>query len=188
MTDYCSPANVLDYLDLSTGDSVAIARKITAASRAFDKATGRTFGASVDSSRTYYVERDVEDYTLYFDQPFSSITSITNGDGDTVTASNYILEPRDIPYFKARMKPTSTQYWTNGTDYTGIVVTGVVGYPLTDDIRQAITVWAAFLYRQKDNPLIDITAIEAGAVIQTPNRPKYTQSIINLYMNRGASG
>ena len=190
MTDYCSLNDVRQYLGLSPGDDELIKRLITSASRSFDKATGYVFGQTADTSRTYYTEYDVEGRVLYFDTPFTAITSIVNGDATTVLSADYILQPRDIPYTQARIKPigTTTTYWTNGTDYDGVVVTGTIGYPLNDDVRQAVAMWTAFMYGQKDNPLIDITAIEVGAVITSPNRPKYVNDVIMMYKDLRPSG
>lgn len=190
MTDYCTPDEVKLYLGVSgSADDALIGSLITAVSRAFDQATGYTFGATVDTTRYYWCYLgDIENNVIYLDQPFSSITSITNGDGVLIAATDYRLLPRDIPYTTATLKPNSTIYFTDGDDYDGVAVVGVVGYPLTNDIRQACVLWAGFMHWQKDNPLIDLTAIEAGAVISTPNRPQYTRDVINNYRDRRPSG
>lgn len=190
MTDYCTIEQVKRYLSISgSSDDALIGNLITAVSRAFDKATGYTFGATEDSTRHYLAyQGDIENNIVYLDKPFSSITSITNGDGVLIDSAEYRLLPRDIPYTTVTMKPNSTTYFTDGDDYDGVAVVGRVGYPLTDDVRQACVIWTAFMYRQKDNPLIDLTAIEAGAVISTPNRPQYTRDVINNYRDRRPSG
>lgn len=191
MTDYCTVAEVKTYLGIAgAADDALIGTLITAVSRAFDTATGYTFGATVDTSLTHYCyDDDVYDQELLFLQPFTTVTSIVNGDGVTLSATaDYLLKPRTTPYTTAVFRPQSSAYWTDGADYDGIVVTGSVGYPLTEDIKQACILWAAFMFGQKDNPLIDITAIEVGAVISTPHRPKYTTSIINYYKDMRPSG
>lgn len=64
------------------------------------------------------------------DAPLLAVTSLTNGDGTVIAASDYVLEPANaFPLFKIRIKSTSVQVF----DYTdtweqAIHVTGVWGY------------------------------------------------------------
>lgn len=186
MTDYTTVDKVKAYAGIKgKGDDALVKSLITAVSRAFDLATGYEFGVEVETSRTFFVYLgDVENGELILDKPFSTISSIVNGDGVTLATSDYLLEPRDAPYTTARMKPPPSAYWTDGSDFDGIVVTGTVGYPLTAHISQQMVLWTSFMYGQKDNPLIDITAIESGAVITTPGRPKSVSTLIESYKNR----
>jgi len=190
MTDYTTVDKVKEFQGIEgSADDALIEYLITAVSRAFDMATGYTFGAAADSDRVFYVwQNDTDGACLIFDQPYASITSIENGDGVTLATTDYLLKPKDVPYTSATITPLSSVYWTDGDAYDGITVTGLVGYPLTDDIKQAVIQWVSFMYRQKDNPLVDITAIESGAVIATPNRPRYVTDVINLYKDIRPSG
>lgn len=191
MVDYCKTAQVKTYLGVKAPkDDSLLDDLVTRVSRAFDLATGYTFGAVDESAITHYRwNGDVDsEGSLVFAEPFTSITSIVNGDGITMAATNYLLRPQRVPHTVAKLTPVATAAFTDGTDNTGIVVTGVVGYPLTDDIVQACVLWTAFMYRQKDNPLIALTAIQRAGIVETPGRPKYTTDTINSYRDMRPSG
>ena len=94
--------------------------------------------------------------------PVSSITSIqyidTAGDTQTWAASEY---QTDFNSTKARVKPTvSASFPDLGTDYLNpVIITFVAGYgTATSDVpentRQAVTVWAAHLFEQRDHVII----------------------------------
>jgi len=88
---YCTVTDVKTYLNTTTaGDDLLIGDLIDSAQEAIDNYTHRTFEASADT--THYFDDDNLDGdgdTLILDGDLCAITSITNGDGDTVTTSDY---------------------------------------------------------------------------------------------------
>lgn len=183
-----------------------------------------TFAAISDTSRTFDAYRDTQaggDYrnngfyeygygrrvqtftslragyarqTLYLDEDLYSITSITNGDGTTVTSSEYTTEPRNVaPYYAISLLPSASIAWepnTNGDPENAITITGRWGYSETPPgaIVQACMRLAAFYYRQKDAQLQDVTAIEAGVVLAPVGIPADVVRILAPYVKRVGNG
>ena len=66
--------------------------------------------------------------TLYLDRDLYSITSVTNGDDDTLTSSEYVTEPRnsaDAPYWAIKLRSDSGLAWTYQTNWENAIT--VVG-------------------------------------------------------------
>ena len=105
---YCTVADVTQYLGISSGeDSALIGRLIDAAQQAIDDYCHRTFEASADSTKYVDVHHDIVDgYTLFIDHvgDLCAITTVTNGDGNEVTSSQYTTQPRnETPYYALRI-------------------------------------------------------------------------------------
>ena len=183
---YCTVADVKTYLGVSEADDDAlIATLINAAQAAIDAHTGNTFEAAVDAVRYYDVHGPhIEGRRLYFDRPLASLTSISDG-GGAYQATDYVMMPRnDAPYYGVELKLTTGRFWTYVTDWeNAIAVTGRWAYSVSapNDIRQAARRLAAFYYRQKDAPLQDVTAIEAGVVVQPIAMPADVRALLSPY-------
>jgi len=98
-----------------------------------------------------------------------AITTVTNGDGVVVAAGERTTIPRNsTPYYGIRLLSDSGVTWTYDDEWMdAISVTGRWAWSTTapDDIAQACARLAAFLYKQRDAQLFDVTAIEAGTVL-----------------------
>jgi hypothetical protein len=95
--------------------------------------TGRVFEWTGDGTARYFdyrSPRPVYGRELHFDMDTYSITSVVNGDGDTIDSDEYVTIPR------------------NETPYRGIVLLSSTGLSWTyeDDIENAITVTAKWAY------------------------------------------
>lgn len=184
---YATTADIKAYLGISgTGDDVLLAELVQAASAAIDTYTNRMFAVTGDATRYIDAVGDhVRGATLYLDRDLCQITSVVNGDGTTVTTSQYTTIPRnDTPYRALRLLGSAGLTWTYSTDWEGaIAITGRWGFSIQPpyDIQQAAMRLAAFYYRQKDAQLADVTAIEAGVVIQTPAMPADVLGLIKAY-------
>lgn len=183
---YCSVADIKTYLGISeSGDDALITTLIGAAQAAIDTYTGNTFEAAVDTVRYYDVHGPhIAGRRLFFDKPLASLTSISDG-GGLFAATDYVMLPRnDAPFYGVELKLTTGRMWTYVNDWeNAISVTGRWGYSVAapDDIRQAARRLAAFYYRQKDAPLQDVTAIEAGVVIQPIAIPADVRALLAPY-------
>lgn len=136
-------------------DDVLLWEFILASQKQIDISANRTFAVGSDTTRTMDAIADVEGALLWLDGDLCSITSITNGDGTTVTASEYVTEPRRAtPYYGIRLLSSSGVGWTYSTDHEdAISVTGKWGYsetPPADKVELCLEL-AAWLYRLKDN-------------------------------------
>lgn len=185
---YTTLAEVKLYAGITTtNDDVLLEQCITRAQRAIDTYCKRTFEALSDTTRYFDAVADVNGRLLYLDHDLTSVTSITNGDGTTVGASNYVLVPANYwPAFAIQLKSSSNVTWTyNDTPENAIAVVGRWAYALTApaDVVQACVRLAAWFYRQKDNSAdIDQLTTVGGAVLVPPGVPKDVQALLKGYI------
>ena len=150
---YCTVTDVKTYLNTTTaGDDLLIGDLIDSAQGAIDNYTHRTFEAAADA--THYFDDDNLDGdgdTLILDGDLCAITSITNGDGDTVTTSDYKTEPRNsTPYNALIMRGTSSLAWDGSTADISIVGRWSYSTGAPASVKQACIRLTAFMYRQRD--------------------------------------
>lgn len=189
---YCSVANLKEYLGITTStDDGLLADLIASADRIIDTDTGRTFEAIEDSTRYFDAYADVVADTLYFDTDLCEITSITNGDGTSISVSHYVTEPRNrTPYFAIKLKASSSKQWvaaSNGDGENAITVVGKWAYSASapDDIVQASNRLAAYLYRQKDNANdLDRAIVAGNSTVLPSSLPSDLKQILRAYRKR----
>jgi hypothetical protein len=81
--------------------------------------TGRVFeDPGADATRYFDAVDDVDAnlLILFLDRDLESVTSITNGDGETVTADQYKLWPTDPPHSEIRLLTAASVNWTYEDD------------------------------------------------------------------------
>lgn len=154
---YATTPQLKAYLKLAvTTDDALLADFLTRAQSIVERVTNKVYEAATDTTRRFDAIRDVDDRLLFFDnQWIASITSVTNGDGILVAASDYVTEPRNsAPYYGIRLKDDANVVWTfSSSPQDAIAVVGKWAYAASapDYIVQATIRLAAYLYRQKDN-------------------------------------
>lgn len=167
--------------DLIEYDLIPRAQKI------IERVNHRVYEAAAASVRRFDAVRDVRSDTLFLDEDLCEITSVTNGDGVTVSASEYVTEPRNVtPYSAIKLKASSGKAWTYVDDpENAIQVNGKWAYSTSApaDIVQAcirLTVW---LYRQKDSSAdIDRPLLtNDGVTIMPMSLPKDVQQLLAPY-------
>jgi hypothetical protein len=87
------------------------------------------------------------------------------------------------PYHWIKLYSNTGVYWQWDVD-EWVSVTGTWGYSATApaDIVRATTVLAAYLYRQKDSQVFDVTAVPEAGVITIPSGiPATVMKIIGRY-------
>ena len=174
---YCTVADVKEYLDIQgEADDPLIESLVGRAQQAIDSHTRRTFeDPGADATRYFTVGVDTDGLSLYFDEDIYTLTTVkTDADGTprTITSSEYVTIPRNTtPYYGIKILSSSNEYW----DYTddpegGIEITGRWAYSSSapNDVAQACARWAAYMYRQRDSQVFDVTAIPDAGVIQIP--------------------
>jgi len=176
---YLIAADLRAYLGItSSSDDALLTVLIAAAQAAVEEYTHRTFEAATATAKTFDAVRDVgkgdDRRTLYLDQDLCTISSIVNGDGTTVTAAQYVTEPRSVtPYYAIRLKASANVAWTYNDDPEGaIIVTGKWSYSASapNDIVQATKRMAGFMYRQKDMQAYDSTAFSELGVLRVKHK------------------
>ncbi|MGB7054832.1 MAG: head-tail connector protein [bacterium] len=189
---YCTTADVKEYLDIEgAGDDALISDLVDRAQKAIDSHTRRTFeDPGADATRYFTVGVDTDGLVLLFDEDIYTITTVkTDADGTprTILSSEYVTKPRNnTPYYGIKILSSSNEYW----DYTddpeaGIEIAGRWAYSESapDDIVQACARWAAYLYRQRDSQVFDVTAIPDAGIIQIPKGiPADVKILLNPYV------
>jgi hypothetical protein len=154
----------------------------------------RRFLVANDTTRTFDALRDTsaDRRTLYLDEDLCQITSITNGDGTTISASAYTLGPvrNRAPWWEVTIKTnTSGTVWTWLTaPEDAISITGRWGYSVTppEDIQQTYRALVAYLYRRRSNsgdmdrPILG----NDGLVIAPAQLPRDIVSVLKNYRER----
>ena len=170
---YTTAAAVKTYLGISSAtDDTLIGTLVAAAQSAIDVYTRRVFECSSATARLLDAESDTDPQRqiLYLRDDLCTVTAVVNGDGVTVTAAQYVTEPRDTtPYYALRLKASSSLAWTYVTDQEGAIsVTGKWAYSATApaDVVQAATRLAAWMYRAKDAQVFESTAFSEGGSIR----------------------
>ena len=186
---YATLAELKLYLNIgSSTDDVLLSSLITRAQGVIDTYTKRTFEASADTTRYFHAIDDVTDYTLHLDHDLYSVTTVTNGDGTVVSASNYVLLPANYrPAYAIALKWSSSVVWTYSTSpENAISITGRWAYSLTapSDIQQACIRLAAWFYRQKDTHSdVDNSTIATGGMVLVPQGvPKDVHALLKGYI------
>lgn len=171
---YTATATVKTLLGISdSDDDTLIGTLLAQAQEMIDVYCARTFEASANTSRTFDSDRDVDGATLYLDEDLASINSITNGDGDVLTTSEYTTEPRNrTPYYAIRLLPSSGVYWqansTTKDTEDAITISGKWAYSTSAPagIVRATEELTVLLYRQRDTSSdLNRTVIAGNATI-----------------------
>lgn len=184
---YITLADLKSYLGISSeDDDVLLEALIASAQKAIDTYTNRTFEASLDESRYFDYEADVEGRILYLDEDLCSITKVITNAIDEIPQDEYVTHPRNgTPYFAIEILSSSGYNWSYVDDpQVGIEVVGKWAWSETapEDIAHATKRLAAYFYRQKDAGVFDTTAIPDAGVIQIPQGiPRDVRLIIDMY-------
>ena len=187
---YTDAQSLRAYKDISSSaDDALLTDLIAAAQKEIDNYCHRTFEASADSTRYFDVhggaDGPVDGSVLWLDEDLCAITSVTNGDSVVVASSEYTTIPRnETPYNRLQLLSNSGKHWTYTTEWmNAITIVGKWAYSTSapDDIAQACTRLAAFLYAQRDAQLFDVTAIEAGTVLTPVGIPVDVKAILQPY-------
>lgn len=204
MSQYVLDSDLHDWIDFDSDsplDSDLLAAISTRASAIIDAHCGRVFTPSTDltaSARLFDPDENVAGRVLYLDRDLAEVTSVVNGDGTTVAASDYVLLPQsstDPPFYAIKLKASSNLTWTYDSDpEQSVVVTATWTYGLAvpDVIKHATTRLSQWLYKQRstdsvsDQPLVTAT----GLTIMPAKLPADVVSMLGPFvrMRVGAFG
>jgi hypothetical protein len=187
---YATLAQLRAYLKLGateTADDALLTDLLARAQQAIDTFCARTFEASADTTRYCDADRDVDGYRLVLDADLCAITSVVNGNGETIAATDYVTEPRNrTPYYAITLKASKGNVWEYDSDpENAIAITGKWAYATTApaDITHACIRLAAFIYRQKDSQNdVDRPLITGDGVTILPSAlPRDVQQLLSPY-------
>jgi len=188
---YATLAEVKAYIDTDStdaGDDAVIEDMVEMASRLIDRLTLRTFYARTE---THYF-----DYCggrgLEMDDDLLTVTTLTNGDDDTIASTEYNLLPFNrSPKREIRLKQSSTEGWeidTDGNSEGVISVVGTWGYATAApaDIKHACVAIVVSAYHKRFGQNVEgVAQVTAAGVVITPQDiPKEAWTIINPYRKR----
>lgn len=157
----------------------------------------RSFAPRMET-RYYDALRDTERMTLLLDDDLLAVTTLTNGDGNTVASNDYVFEPRNAyPRYALTLKTSSGIYWTYDTDpENAISLAGVWGYHTRyADAWQATgaTLAAAISSTSATTFTCTTGLIRAGMLLQIDSEYLYVTSVApgasdTVTVTRGANG
>lgn len=189
MTAYATVAELKSYLGISgAGDDALLAALLDRASAAIDAYTNRSFAAGY--ATRYFDAAAVDGDVLTLDGDLFEATTVTTGEGRTVT--RYWLLPRNAgpPYHQIKLKEAAEADWAFDTDGE-IEVYGLWGYSAEppDDVVHACIRLAAYYYKQKDAQVFDVTALPEQGVISVPKGlPADVKLLLGRYCRLGVYG
>lgn len=185
---YATLADLKAYIPniTGTGADALLTDCLKRAQAAIERYCERTFEASTDTTRHFDAMRDVESVTLMVDRDLCQITSIVNGDGATLSASDYTTQPRnETPWFAIKLKLSSGRLWMFNTDpEDAISVTGRWAYSVQapDDIVHACIRLAGYYYKLRDSQVFDTTVMpDKGQIIIPKGLPQDVKFILEPY-------
>jgi len=155
--------------------------------------TGRVFEVSTDTTRYLDAPPDSLDnrldgpnYVLLLPDDLCSITTVVNGDGTTLTTSDYLTEPRShTPYHALRLKSGTGTIWTFTDSPEGaIAITGKWGFSTSApaDIQRAATRLCVWMYRSRDNAGFDQDIQTEDGMILGARMPRDIRAILDTYV------
>ena len=169
----------------STTDDALLTILIANAEAQLDRQTHRQFTAAT-ATRKFDAIKDVTGAKLWLDEDLISITTLTNGDSNTIANTKYVLLPTNLsPKYAIKLLADSSVYWTYvNNPEEAISVAGSWGYSTTvpADIKYAVQLLTAFYYRSRQaGPDADRTIFADGTVIAPAQAPQIVAELIAPY-------
>lgn len=169
-----------------TTDDTFIEVAIESASRWIDRESGTRFYTATET-RKYDIPKD--NLPLLLDQYFSAITTVTNGDGSTISVGNYVTLPANsLPIWGLSLADRTGASWAlSGTTGTiqAISITGSVGYSASapkDIFLSCMEIAKALYSRRFGENLTMKTVITNAGVVQIPDGvPDWAAETISHY-------
>lgn len=160
------------------------------------RVTGRFFTPRVET-RYFDARQDVAGRTLTFDTDLLAVTTLTNGDSNTIASNLYVFEPRNqTPRYALTLKVSSGVYWTYNTDpENAISILAVWGYH--SNYADAWQVTGATLAANTTSSATTFTCttglLKAGMLLQIDSEYLYVVSVAvgasdTVTCERGANG
>lgn len=129
----------------TSADDTALQVYLDQAVAEINRSTARSFEASASTAKTYSYD-DYEGQVLLLGDDCLTVTAVVNGDGVTISSTNYTLLPRNkTPKYAIELHTGYT--WSTTAD---ISITGTWGYTTTAGAEvQRVVYRLAYFYWQK---------------------------------------
>jgi hypothetical protein len=190
---YCTLDQYKGYQNITNvnpTDDVFIEYAINAASRWVDTQTKTRFYAATETRLFDAPANGKQDY-IVMDMYLLSVDAIVNGNGLTLSASDYYLKPNNAPNKSAIYIGPSLAWYpaSTGSLVQAISVTGSYGYSATppSDIFMACMELAKCLYGRRNGENMSTQSIvTAAGVIQIPGgTPTWVADVLASYRRIG---
>ena len=177
-TALCSVNDVKLYLSIpsdDTTDDTLLGSMVDAVNEFIEAETDRIF-ADPGSDTTKYFDKSSIDQSglLWLGDDLLSLTSITNGNGDSIATNKVQLWPlNSTPTYVIKLLASSELYWQFDYNDSVIGITGRWAYSSTvpKQVKQAAIRLAAWVYKQKDNfQETDRPIMTADGMVIMPNK------------------
>jgi hypothetical protein len=185
---YAGTTELIAYLGITNPDKGMLLSCLESAQAAINTYTRRTFEATTGTLYYHQYDTRINGQVLYLDREMLSVTTLVNGNGQTVTpgaawSSQYFLEPRNEgpPYTMIRLGFNTPWIWSVDQP---IIISGTIGYSVTapDDIVQATKRLAGYMYRLRDAPTYDVSASpDTGVITVNKGFPADVEFLLKPY-------
>jgi hypothetical protein len=187
MAEYTTLASIKDRLEITSSDEADDRVIMTAVRAASALMAGETHREFVAVSETRYF--DVPDNSTLEVDDFTSLTSITNGDGTTIPLTEVVYLPGNkSPKWAVRIKPSSAYYWSgdsSGNTVQTITIVGLWGYSddAPDDVAAAVEDIVVNKYKSRHGVGAEgVATITASGVVITPKDiTPFAKMVIDRY-------
>lgn len=201
---YVTVQDIKASLRITVNDDDAILSDIVSSvTAAIDAYCHRHFEPESDhgpaASHTHYFTPTLETqggnlldwYTLNLNHDLAELTSITNGDGTSISVNDVVLLPLNVkPISFIRIKSASGKFWTwNGSPEGAVAVAGKWCYSpdVPYDIHRAALVWSEHMYRLRTGSAptsTDVTISANGSAFVSSGMPKFVAQLLRPYIRR----
>lgn len=185
-TAYCTIAQVKTSLNIAgTQDDTLLTRVVTGASDWVDKHCG--WGASgfqpAESTRRYGLQSlDILDGDLILDMPLLSLTSLSDGSGNSLNTADAQLHPINATrFFRIHLK---TLDWALSSSEDRVAVVGKFGFSLAppDAVVEATVMLSGWLFKRYQAALQDSSiSPELGTILYASSMPKQVVEILRHF-------
>lgn len=175
---YPSVVEIQAYID-TPGDATVIGQMRAYAIEAVEQYTNRTFITNTATktfpARMPFVTQFTRVLTPFDD--LSTITTVTNGNGDLVS-DYYVQTNRSGTIYQLILKPESGVIWQNGSDGTHISIAGSWSYSAScpDDIFLVIMQICQMSLASKEEGA-GVTVTKSGVII---DKSKWTEEMVRV--------
>lgn len=142
------------------------------------------YQVTADTTR-YFDHCAINGRELVLDIPLLTVTSVTDGDGTTVSSANYRLTPRNGPRYNA-ITLLSSYYWRISDVDDEITVVGKFGYSLTTPtpVKEAALMLAGWIFKRYQAALQDnIVNQDLGQIVYGAAMPKQVCALLAPFVN-----
>ncbi|RMG78728.1 MAG: phage gp6-like head-tail connector protein [Chloroflexi bacterium] len=172
---YATLDELKDYLGIQSNDDDALLQGLLLdVSRQIDHYCDRWFYGSVHTRYYDYSPAHIDGNKLYLDADIVGVDYVVNGNGGTIPANAYVVDPANTtPKHTIRLKRSSGTYWTYENDVEqAIVVAGTFGYVAgttpPEPIKRATLRLAQQKYAQRDAPF-EVRGLSTDQFVDVPS-------------------